>query len=329
MLNELKTKYRNIMVEKIRRGEYKQEPNPCPCGARLDSKVAAKDRYDIPITTLLCLKCGLMRSDPYYSAETLAKFYNNEYRPLYAGNWKSTDDFFSEQRTFGRNIRTFLEKEFYGGPMKGKKVFEVGCGAGGILEAFREIGNSVAGCDYGKEYLKFGKGKGLNLAVGGVETLRQFGQADLIILNHTLEHLPRPRETLEKIRSLLAPAGILYVALPGIFSIHDTYKGNLMTYLQNAHVWHFTLKTLSALLADAGFTLLAGNEIIQAVYRPSANALKPEPENPQKILKYLGKIKRFRWYYAGKKFSLKHALLQTLRKMPVVYNVTRSIYRKF
>lgn len=312
----------------MKTGDYSLVKNPCLCGENKDVLVAGKDRYNIPVITVLCLSCGLVRSDPYYNQNALSDFYKNYYRQLYTGNEQATEDFFIEQKGFGKYIYDFLKENVFKGEIKGKKIFEVGCGAGGILETFRGYGNEVFGCDYGETYVAFGKQKGLNLFAGGADTLKQFGKADIIILNHTLEHVPKPEEELGKIRELLSPSGILYIALPGIYSIHDTYRGNLMGYLQNAHVWYFTLKTLNLLLAKSDFQLIVGNEVIMAAYKISDSNKSLEPESSEKILRYLRKTKNLRWYYSLKKFSLRHTAFETLRRFPLLYRVTRSAYRK-
>ncbi|MEK7575003.1 MAG: class I SAM-dependent methyltransferase [Patescibacteria group bacterium] len=320
---------RNSLLSKIETGEYALRANPCICGKMMDILIANRDRYNISIRTVLCQACGLVRSDPYYNTVTLSHFYNDEYRKLYAIKAGSVEDFFIEQTGFGKHIYDFLAEKIFKREIKGKNVLEIGCGAGGILETFKKMGNEVAGCDYGESYIQFGKSKGLNLFAGGSDTLLNTGLADIIILNHTFEHMTQPTKELEQIKKLLAPNGILYISLPGIYSIHDTYAGKLINgYLQNAHVWYFTLKTLTSLLSKCGFQLIAGNEIIMAVYKIGLTSQKMEVESPEKILYYLKKTKKLRWYYGLKKFSLRHSAFETLRRFGPLYKMTRTIYRK-
>ena len=320
---------RDTVVLKMKTGEYALVETACLCGEKKYILLANKDRYDIPIQTVLCHACGLVRSNPYYTDKTLADFYSKEYRLLYNGTQEATSEFFFEQRAFGRHIMTFLSEKVFGGEIKGKKIFEIGCGAGGILEAFRENGNDVFGCDYGEAYIAFGKNKGLHLVAGGASTLRQFGTADIVILNHVLEHIPRPAEELTQIKELLSPTGTLYIALPGIYYIHDTYRGNLTEYIQNAHAWYFTLKTLNSTLAVSGFQLVVGNEIIMAAFRKSDTPILPEKENWKNVLRYLKKTKRLRWYYGLKKFSPRHTAFETLRRIGPLYGVIRKLYRAY
>jgi predicted SAM-dependent methyltransferase len=121
-----------------------------------------------------------------------------------------------------------------------------------------------------------------------MEVLQDFGKADLIILNHILEHFKYPAQELIKIKSLLNEKGILYIALPGIFSIKQSY-GNFLSFLQNAHTYHYCLLTLDYILSLAGFKRLYGREVIKAVYRyePNLKPIHPRPKIYKRIIRYL------------------------------------------
>lgn len=322
----------DLFKQKLRSGEYTEVANPCLCGANKSSIVETKDRYGIDQKIVLCDDCGLMRADPYYDDKTTNSFYENEYRKIYRNpNHRSVADFFKEQTGFGQYIFEFLEKNYFKNGIHNKKVYEVGCGAGGILQTFKNAGNEVAGCDFDEEYLNFGKANGLNLLKGDVAELEKLEPADIVILNHTLEHIKHPKETLLKIRNILKSDGVLYIALPGIYYIHDTYHGKLKSYLQNAHVWYFTIKTLTSLLQTAEFELIYGNEVIMAIYRKGSHK-NTDKESSEKIKKYLRKVKIMRPLLAVKSFSPSHFLrtnlLNTLRKNETVYNKAKNIYRK-
>ena len=319
-------------IQKLKSGIYTEVVNPCLCGAHTDSQIASKDRYGIDQKIVLCEECGLMRADPYYDEKTLGSFYENEYRKIYRNpNHESVSDFFKEQTGFGKYIFDFLKHNYFKGEIKGKKVFEIGCGAGGILQTFKDSGNEVFGCDFDEEYLNFGKSKGLTLERDDAETLSKHGQADIVILNHTLEHIKNPTATLATVKKILKDDGVLYIALPGIYYIHDTYHGKLNSYLQNAHVWYFTLKTLNSLLARSGFKLVHGNEVIMAIYQKGVSE-NLQKESSEKIKKYLRKNQILRPYLALKNVSPSHQLRQftlgALRKNQSVYNKAKGLYHK-
>ena len=47
-----------------------------------------------------------------------------------------------------------------------ENVFEIGCGTGGILAAFEEIGLEVSGCDLDRGNLEYGISQGLIFYTG-------------------------------------------------------------------------------------------------------------------------------------------------------------------
>lgn len=239
--------------KKIANGQLKMEAIKCLCGANNHTLIANEDRYGIPINTVICKNCGLVYSTPYYTKETLEVFYKNYYRSIYTDNAECSELFFMEQIDFGNNILTRL-KNFI--TSNTKKVYEIGCGGGGILKAFQNNGFEVYGCDYGEEYLKYGRQKGLTLENGDYQTLRQYGQVDILILNHILEHIVTPIEFLINIRDLLNNNGLLYIAVPSLETIELWYDSDIYQYLQNAHIYYFSNKYLGNLCKVAGYRLL-------------------------------------------------------------------------
>jgi hypothetical protein len=95
---------------------------------------------------------------------------------------------------------------------------------------------------------------------------------------------------------VLANDGYVYVELPGILSIHRTY-GDILLFLQNAHLYHFTLATLTFLMAKAGFRLVKGDEYIHALFQRANNASLIARKNQyHKVLTYLYFAELYRLY---------------------------------
>jgi len=280
-------------LDDLDNGRYDQALLPCFCGVNDDVLIAQRDRYGIPLDTVLCRHCGLMRSDPYFTSESVAYFYREAYRSIYI-HPGGISGHFAEQQAVGACIHNYVVQSF---PTKPETVLEVGCGAGGILHHFQQHGSRVAGCDFGEDYLQYGMSKGLTLEVGGWDKLAQHGPADLVVLSHLLEHLQNPVAELKNIHGLLKPNALVYVALPGVFSIRDTY-GDLALYLQNAHCWHFCLQTLDYVMSMAHFERVRGNENIEALYR-FVPGLPPQPTPlglQRNILASLYRTERLRRY---------------------------------
>ncbi len=284
-LNNNQQKALKQFQTKLADGTYSFEEVPCLCGSVNDYLIAKRDRYGLAFKTCLCKECGLLRTKNRLTPESLSKFYDEDYRPIYVGYTQAPNDFFFEQIEHGKSIYDFVTSNIE--LNSDSKVFDVGCGAGGVLIPFKEAGYSTFGCDLGSNYLERGKAEGLLLEHGNIESLNKFNQADLVILSHVLEHFLDPVFELKKIRYSLVNGGYLYVEVPGIFAIHKTY-GKTVNFLQNAHLYHFTLNTLTFVLAQAGFKLVRGDENIYALYQKSEDVdASPSSNQFKRILSYL------------------------------------------
>lgn len=80
---------------------------------------------------------------------------------------------------------------------------------------------------------------------------------DRIIFWHSLEHLHRIGETLDRTRILMKPEGIVIIALPNLESDDARRYGPHWVALDAPrHLYHFTPKTLERLLDKHGFSVL-------------------------------------------------------------------------
>jgi hypothetical protein len=131
----------------------------CPVCESCDYELLAqKDRYGLPVTTVICKTCGLLMLNPMMIQDSLNKFYNEDYRELYNSSKTATLSYFDLQYNRGKRIIEFIRKHaniF----IKNKSVIEIGCGAGGILASFKDEGAKVLGIDLGNDYLTLGKEK--------------------------------------------------------------------------------------------------------------------------------------------------------------------------
>lgn len=279
--------------EKISKNFYSFEEVPCICGNANGLLISSCDRYGLEMKTYLCKNCGTMRTSPRMDQESLKYFYSHDYRPIYGGDSHSSESFFQEQIFHGESILNFFSNNVLLFNQCGSVVFDIGCGAGGNLVPFRKKGWNTYGCDLGGDYLKRGIKEGLVLEQGDPTILSKYGPADLIILNHVLEHMANPLEILNLVNSMLKSNGYIYVELPGIFKIHENY-GDFLLFLQNAHLFHFTLTTLDQLVARAGFSLVTGDEYIHALFRKDEQSQTKVKENYLKILFYLYRLEIYR-----------------------------------
>ncbi len=120
-----------------------------------------------------------------------------------------------------RELRTLValfESVRMAGLPRGRKtrVLDVGAGAGSFVYALGLAGmEEVIGIDpFVDEDRQVGaRGKVLRLGLADVD-----GEFDLVMMHHSLEHVPDPRETMVLARALLSPAGRLVVRMPTVSS---------------------------------------------------------------------------------------------------------------
>lgn len=298
-LNDIQKKAKQSVEEKIINGEYKFEKHICECGAGEESFVvlAEKDRYGLDVRTVICRNCGLLMTNPRMTQSSYNLFYDCEYRQLYMGieSAENLDDrFFEKKKATGREIMEFVESAQMSNI---HNVLEIGCSAGGILESFKEKGYTVKGIDLGGEYVEYGKRRGLDLEqCSSTELLERNTKYDLIILNHVFEHFLDIQKELDTIRQLLNKDGALYVAVPGVFNINKPtgYEGDFLSFLQNAHVYHFTLHSLQKVMARYGWEMIKGNETIQSLFCINSDVEVDKNNDYSIIMRKLKRMELFR-----------------------------------
>jgi 2-polyprenyl-3-methyl-5-hydroxy-6-metoxy-1,4-benzoquinol methylase len=271
-LNDLQLKLRDQVNAKVEDGTYSFESVPCAvCGGSHFEQLAEKDRYGLSLSVVICKDCGLIQTNPRMTQESYNEFYNEEYRALYMGKEIHTQEFFEGQCERGRELYDFIASHGCLNEPESKLVLEVGCGAGGILHSFREKGCSVIGVELGRAYVEYGKEKyDLNLISGTLHTVDFHRRPNVVIYNHVIEHILTINEELQRLHEILADDGIVYLAIPSVKNLKNTYQMNFLRLMQNAHVYHFTSRTLGNLMKKNGFEVFADNEIVRGIYRKSS-----------------------------------------------------------
>lgn len=269
-LNHLQSIVIKRIKSKIKQEIYQFEYVPCCiCNNSEFQNLSNKDRYGIYNPVVICKNCGLIQNNPRMKSESYKDFYESDYRKLYWGESHPTESSFRLEYNRGLKIFNFLkESGILSSQDKKLLVFEVGCGSGGILQIFKENHFIVQGCDLDKEYLEFGKKfYNLNLHYGTLKDMHFERSPDIIIYSHVLEHILSPIEELALISKVLDKNGYLYIEIPGVKNINNDYEMDFLMYLQNAHVYHFTLTTFKNLLIPNGFKLIKGDNSIKCVFK--------------------------------------------------------------
>jgi 2-polyprenyl-3-methyl-5-hydroxy-6-metoxy-1,4-benzoquinol methylase len=296
-LNGVQLDAKLSVEQKIKDKVYTFSEINCPiCKHDSDSYLTQKDRYGLAFSVKVCNSCGLVYTSPRMTQESFFEFYDNEYRRLYGGEDGATERFFQQQYNHGRQIIGYLEKHKLYPENKNVTVLEIGCGAGGILKAFKERGHKVVGYDLGSEYVDFGKSNHkLDLRVGLLANFMG-DKPDVIIYSHVMEHILDLSSELQLIKENCHQDTLVYIEIPGIKNLNGVYEMNLLRYFQNAHTFHFSLDTLYNVFCKNGFQLLVGDESVRTVFKAS-ECNKPVTNDFKNVLAYLKRQEKFRWFY--------------------------------
>jgi SAM-dependent methyltransferase len=123
------------------------------------------------------------------------------------------------------------------------KILDIGCGSGNLLRVLKRNGfKNLLGIDkYIKEDVKYENGLEIQKAV--IQEVE--GKWDLVLFNHSLEHMPDQLETLQVVSELLTKEGICLINLPTVSSY--AWKNYRTNWVQLDAPRHFYLHSVESL----------------------------------------------------------------------------------
>jgi len=197
-----------------------------------------------------CRVCDLVYINPRPRAELILEGYAQAEDPVFAAQ----ND--ARIRGFRKTLESVVQR--LGISPKRRRVLDVGCAGGAFLVAAREMGFTVIGIEparwmaaYGREHYQ------LDIREGILEPSSfEAHSFDVITLWDVIEHLPQPLETLQIVRSLLKPGGVLLVNYPDIGTLPARVLGRRWPFWLSVHLIYYTRKTMSEQLRRAGFAAL-------------------------------------------------------------------------
>ncbi|HEX9794472.1 MAG TPA: class I SAM-dependent methyltransferase [Planctomycetota bacterium] len=137
------------------------------------------------------------------------------------------------------------------------RMLEIGCAAGGMLLAARDLGMAAVGVEVSAEAARFGRAThGLDIRVGELADLGLPAAAfGLVVLYDLIEHVQSPSALLQECRRLTVPGGVMAIHTVNVDSATAERAGSdfYLADTGGGHATLFTAEHLSAFLRKAGF----------------------------------------------------------------------------
>ncbi len=186
-----------------------------------------------------CGTCGAATTDPPPTDAELAEAYGDWYRPHEERRFYfAADAILSRSRGL---LAARIDEITPAGP-----VLDVGAGDGTLMDALSARGREAVGLERnpGRTDLRD-------------EPLNEVkGEWAAVIFWHSLEHLPEPGEAIRQAARLLAPGGVLIVAVPNADSLQARAFGDRWLHLDiPRHLVHLSTHSLRRGLRQDGFTV--------------------------------------------------------------------------
>ncbi len=221
-------------------------------------------------STVRCTACGLIYLSPRPTTAVLANYYPSKYYAYESINGLPPPNRWNRlaKRLLRRNravyefaLRTPLRDRLTdrlfadAGWMKPGRVFDIGFGTATDLDNLAALGWTTFGIDFAEPMVRQAASRGHRVWLGDVtEVDIPERNMDAVLMSHILEHTPSPRRTLEAVRRLLRPGGVLIVEVPNIGTLWTTVFGERSSSVDlPRHFYHFTGQTLEQMLIAAGF----------------------------------------------------------------------------
>lgn len=208
-----------------------------------DNSVSLMNGYDVCV----CCECGFCYADNIPSQKEFDSYYAK----------MSKYEFTHTKGEVAASYREHFKKIFdfisHGIKNKDSKILDVGCSTGDLLRVFKENGyTNLHGMDPSRECIK--KLREEEDIIGIVSALNDFEtyvsvKFDVIILSAVLEHIVDLKSTMNIIKSLLKPRGILFIEVPnaGRFN-RDNFIFTPCQQFSIEHINYFSHWSISNLL---------------------------------------------------------------------------------
>jgi 2-polyprenyl-3-methyl-5-hydroxy-6-metoxy-1,4-benzoquinol methylase len=203
-----------------------------------------------PLHAYVCEKCFLVQLEEFESPADI--FSDYAYFSSYSASWLS----------HAKSYADLMVEKF--GFSSSSKVIEIASNDGYLLQYFKELNIPVLGIEPAANVAKVAEAKGIPSLVKffGVKTAKELveagTQADLLLGNNVLAHVPDLNDFVAGMKIVLKPDGVLTMEFPHLLQLIDK---NQFDTIYHEHFSYFSFLTVEQVFAAHGLTLFDVEEI--------------------------------------------------------------------
>lgn len=219
----------------------------CPVCQAQSLPIGTRNGYEI----FACGACGFTFVHPYPTADQLTDYYASTYRDASAGFYPKLKS--RKRRALVKSLRFFRH-------VRGRKVLDIGCGGGVMVEAFRRLGADAHGVDISGNSIEFTRRNfpGCTFYCENFDAMsRRDLRFDFMFSSELMEHIAGPHGCLAMIDALSGPGTRIYVATPD--AGHQAVPEDVFTWTDLCppeHLQRFNRSNMAHLFDQYGFDLV-------------------------------------------------------------------------
>lgn len=211
-------------------------------------------------TLVRCRRCGLVYMNPRPIQPEMDRYYPPQYEPYHYHVPRSRNRLKEKLFFYGVDKRARLINKLMG-ERQSLSILDIGCSSGVFLARINQIYNwDVHGVEPNQMAAQIARDiHGLDQVITGTLAEAHYpdNRFDVVTLWNVLEHLHSPQSTLQEIRRILKPGGLLVCAVPNVGSFDARlFKQYWHGFELPRHLYHFSPATLEKLYRKNSFRLI-------------------------------------------------------------------------
>lgn len=207
------------------------------------------NKYDV----VCCQQCGFLYADGIPSQVEFNEYYTN------ASKYEKPRvvDHVHNQEKYDKTF-LFSEQalERIGEKQENKSIVDVGCSTGDYLLYLKAKGyENLCGIDPSEQCVEYMKEQGINATCNTLDQISGEDKYDIVRFSEVMEHIVDLNNSVEKLKLLMKPSGVLYVSMPYVEGFVKTDNAPYQEFSVE-HINYFTLNSLKNLMTRHGLHLL-------------------------------------------------------------------------